>query len=125
MRRKNLVALTNLGDETGVQLGLDAGRAAVWLMGDELPMLVSTTPVAAGWHHLAYTFDGTTHQLFLDNTSVGTIVRAPKPGEVLKARLGAYDLMDEMFAGRIDDVRIYDRALDAAGITALATGRTP
>jgi hypothetical protein len=123
--RKNLLALTNLEAGAGVQVGLDAGRATVWLMADPLPLIATAAPVAAGWHHVVYTYDGTTHQLFVDNQMIGTSPRAPKPGEVVKARLGAYDLMDEMFGGRIDDVRIYTRALDAAAVATLFGGGTP
>jgi hypothetical protein len=38
-------------------------------------------------------------------------------------RLASYGGAYEFFAGRIDDVRVYDRALTAAEITALAQGR--
>jgi hypothetical protein len=123
--RKNIVALTNLADETGVQLGLDAGRVAVWLTGDMQPLIATSTAATAGWHYVAYTYTGQMHQLQVDTQVIGTASTAPKPGATAVARLGSFDLTDEMFGGRIDDVRIYDRALDAAAIAALASGRTP
>ena len=80
----------------------------------------------AGWHHLGYTFDGSVHRLYLDMQPVGEITRAPASARVARARLGGFDLPGlELFAGRIDDVRIYDHALDLAAITVLAGGGSP
>ena len=48
---------------------------------------------------------------------------APDTGAVANARLGAGYDNAENFSGQIDEVRVYNRALTADEVTALAAGR--
>jgi hypothetical protein len=119
--RQNLVALTS--DEGGIQMGLDAGRPTVWLANDANALILGTTPVTAAWHHFAYSWDGTTHRLYVDGQLINTSVTpalGTVPGVV---RLGAFDLTTENFGGSVDDLRLYDSALDITRIAALAAGQ--
>lgn len=75
-----------------------------------------------GWHHLAATYDGTISRLFVDGVEVGhkdvgPVDPTPWPGEL---RIGIYSEDATMFqtVGRLDDVRIWRRALPAAEIRA-------
>jgi glucose/arabinose dehydrogenase len=71
------------------------------------------------WTHLAATYDGTTLRLFVNGTQVGS--RAVGGALVTSTgalRIGGNNLWGEFFAGRIDDVRIYNRALTQAEIAA-------
>ena len=72
------------------------------------------------WTHLATTYDGLTQRLFVNGVQVssvartGTIVAGNQP-----LRIGASNAqIAEFFNGLIDEVRIYNRALTAAEITA-------
>jgi hypothetical protein len=124
--RRNIISMTDFnGTGWGTQIGLDAGLASVWFTDDPAGMINSPAPVAAGWHHLAYTYDGTVNRFYLDMQILGEITRAPQPAPVEHARLGGFDLPLELFAGRVDDVRIYDHALDAAAIIVLFGGNMP
>jgi hypothetical protein len=125
--RKNIISLTDFdGTGVGTQIGLDAGLASVWFTDDVGGMINSPAPVTAGWHHLAYTYDGAVNRLYLDMQLLGEVTRTAAPAPVEHARLGGFDLVGlEMFAGRVDDVRIYDHALDGAAIAILAGGGTP
>jgi hypothetical protein len=125
--RKNIIALTDVdGTGFGTQIGLDAGRASVWFTDDMVGMIDSAAPVAAGWHHLAYTYEGGVNRLYLDMQLLGEMTRAAEPAPVAHARLGGFEVPGlEMFAGQVDDVRIYDHALDAAAIAVLVAGNTP
>ena len=71
------------------------------------------------WTHLAATYDGTTLRLFVNGTQVGS--RAVS-GALLTSsgvlRIGGNSLWGEYFAGRIDEVRIYNRALTQSEIAA-------
>ena len=127
MGRKNLIALSDFeGTGEGLQIGLDAGRVSVWFLGDATGMITAPAAATAGWHHVAYSYDGTVNRLYADNQFLGEVMRAPQPTTIARARLGGFDLVGmEMFAGRIDDVRIYDHALDAPAIATLAGGRMP
>jgi hypothetical protein len=70
------------------------------------------------WSHLASTYDGATSRVFVNGVQVaskaftGTI--ASSTGAV---RIGGNSVWGEFFAGRLDEVRIYNRALSAAEIT--------
>jgi hypothetical protein len=125
--RKNIISLSDFEDTgQGTQIGLDAGRASVWFMGDAVGLITAPAVAVAGWHHLAYTCDGTINRLYLDGQSLGEVTRAPAAAPVVHARLGGFDLPGlETFGGRVDDVRIYDHALDLAAITILVGGGAP
>jgi hypothetical protein len=85
--------------------------------------IVSAAPPAAGWHHIAYTYDGTTHRLFVDGTQRDTSTTAADKGAVSTARLGANYDQSEPYKGLLDEVRIYDRPLSVAEIAALNAGQ--
>jgi len=77
-----------------------------------------------GWHHVAYTLDGTANEqtLYIDGVAVDTTNHAPP---VVYAggnsTLGSHPTNPSYFLeGEMDDARIYDRALSAGAIQALA-----
>jgi glucose/arabinose dehydrogenase/PKD repeat protein len=71
------------------------------------------------WTHLAATYDGTTLRMFVNGAQAGS--RAVSGAMVTSTgalRVGGNSLWGEYFAGRIDEVRIYNRALTAAEVQA-------
>ena len=80
------------------------------------------------WTHLAASYDGTTLKLYVNGAQAasraasGSVATSTNP-----LRLGGNTIWGEYFAGVIDEVRIYNRALSAAEIqtdmnTAVSTG---
>jgi len=74
------------------------------------------------WHLVAVTFDGTIIRFYADGKEIGT---ADVKGKLdttgtRPAYIGSLDGQSEFFPGGIDDVRVYDRALSAKEIEALA-----
>jgi hypothetical protein len=71
------------------------------------------------WTHLATTYDGALLQVYVDGFAV---VRRPVTGTLISTRgvlsIGGNPVWDEFFRGRIDDVRVYNRALSASEIKA-------
>jgi hypothetical protein len=71
-----------------------------------------TRPAANTWTHLATTYDGAMLRLYVNGTQVasqartGLITTTANP-----LRIGGNSLFGEYFTGRIDEVRIYNRAL--------------
>ncbi len=69
------------------------------------------------WSHLATTYDGSTLRLFVNGTEVGSrtvdaaIVTSNNP-----LRIGGNSVWGEFFNGRIDNVRVYNRALSEGEI---------
>ncbi|MBR8535154.1 hypothetical protein KDU71_06260 [Carboxylicivirga sediminis] len=74
------------------------------------------------WHHVAYTYDGSTVKLYVDGvldasvatTAINTGV-AGETGIYIGSQLGG-----SLYEGLIDDVRIYETALDADQLSFLA-----
>ena len=69
------------------------------------------------WTHLASTYDGTTLRLYVNGTQVGSV---PASGSIDVStgalRIGGNAIWGEYFAGLIDEVRVYNRALSQAEI---------
>jgi hypothetical protein len=71
------------------------------------------------WTHLALTFDNATVRLYVNGSQVGTrAVAGPLLTSTGVLRVGGNGVWGEFFAGRIDEVRIYNRALSGAEIQA-------
>jgi hypothetical protein len=71
------------------------------------------------WTHVATTYDTTTQRLFINGSQVAqrsqTGLIAGSSGSL---RIGGSSVWGRFFKGRIDEIRIYNRALTAAEITA-------
>lgn len=76
------------------------------------------------WQHVALTQSGTAYAIYVNGVSVksGTTV-AINASVSVDASVGAYQGAVRFFSGLMDDIRIYDRALDASEVLYLATSR--
>ena len=71
------------------------------------------------WTHLAATYDAAVLRLYANGVEVGTLGRAGVIATSdLPLRIGGNTIFNEPFQGRIDDVRVYNRALTPAQIQA-------
>ena len=71
------------------------------------------------WSHLAATYDGAVLRTYVNGVQVGTRTLAGSIAVSAGAlRIGGNQIWNEYFAGRIDEVRIYNRALTVAEIQA-------
>jgi hypothetical protein len=80
----------------------------------------AVAPLSPGrWTHLAATYDGRSVRLLVDGAE---IARTPASGRLLAARgplrIGAGGVGGDRFRGRIDEVRVYGRALGRKEIAA-------
>ena len=74
------------------------------------------TPVGS-WTHLATSWDGTTLRLYVNGVQAATrAVSGTLRTSTGELRIGGNAVWSEWFAGRIDDVRLYSRALSVAEI---------
>ncbi|HWM63912.1 MAG TPA: LamG domain-containing protein [Solirubrobacterales bacterium] len=101
------------GETPGVPEGFLADEASSWVDVEGEEVLPANT-----WSHLALSFDGAHLRLYVNGELIDKEV-APKNTENSNGPLliGATD-EESFFNGRIDEVRIYDRALDAGEIAA-------
>ncbi|MEA2733766.1 MAG: hypothetical protein QOE14_217, partial [Humisphaera sp.] len=122
----NLAALPNRasaivakarGSSAPYGLALDATNH--WLATG--PSNIVGPTATTGWTHVAVVQDAATNtrKLFINGLEVASA--AAQAGDGAGALwIGAAETVSEFFAGKIDDVRIYDRALVAAHVAALA-----
>jgi hypothetical protein len=103
-----------------LKIGVNGGQLAAW-KGMGSTVLVGTAAPGSGWHHVVYTFDGTTRRLYVDGTSRGTSTMAGETGAVTEGHVGGFGT--QMFAGTVDEIRVYDRAITADEVTALSNGQ--
>lgn len=104
------VCLTNPGAGSAIQTGFRNGQVTVWNWGGNT--LVSAPPPAANsWHHFAYSFDGATHSLYVDGSLASSSTVAAQTAAPSRLDFGFTPGWGEFFGGRLDEVRIYDRAL--------------
>jgi hypothetical protein len=83
-------------------------------------------PADRNWHHIAARQEGTTASLFVDGVLCATATVPPIGNETGSITIGRFDgAKPYYFNGRIDDVRIYNRALPDNEISQLFTGSGP
>jgi len=92
-------------------------------------VLIVGAASSAQWIHLAATYDGATLRLYVNGSLIasraatGNIVSDPSRPLILGAgQNDGSSAVQEAVSGRIDDVRLYTRALSATEIQALASG---
>jgi len=77
------------------------------------------------WSHLALTYDGEDIRLYV-NGKLAEVETAVLPKNASSdLRIGGNELWHEYFDGKIDDVRIYDRALDVAELNETMNASLP
>ena len=77
------------------------------------------TPAIGRWQHVAAEYDGSTARIYIDGTLAASSTFTGNVGDSNTWRIGAYGSpAGSFFDGRIDDVRIYNRALSASQVQA-------
>jgi fibronectin type 3 domain-containing protein len=113
----------------GSWVGSQGGGAMLWIdhltgdyrlaMGGALSGYVDSgrTPTIGQWQFVAGTYDGTTARIYVDGVQAASGTFTGNLGNSNTWRIGAYGSpAGGFFDGKIDNVRIYDRALSAGEI---------
>jgi glucose/arabinose dehydrogenase/PKD repeat protein len=97
-----------------------AGHSAAYAnSGSELGTTSPAAVPANAWTHLAATYDATTLRLYVNGTQVATrAVTGALQASSGPLRFGGNGVWAEWFQGRLDELRVYNRALTAAEVTA-------
>ena len=97
--------------------GSGVARPSLWLGAKNLGA-TTALPINA-WSHVAATYDRVNMRLYINGVQVAvkanTTAIATSTGPL---RLGGNSIWGEWFAGQLDEVRVYDRALTAAQVVA-------
>jgi hypothetical protein len=59
-------------DGAGLSVGKRNGKHCCWGSGGVIMVISSSSPVVGVWYNVAYTFDGTTHKIYVDGVLTGT-----------------------------------------------------
>jgi hypothetical protein len=83
-----------------------------------------TLPIAGTWHHVAYTKNGSNSKLFLDGVQMDIATGGTDTGTAKTVTVGRtnYSVNPNYLGGKLDELRIYNRALSLAEVEALAQG---
>jgi prepilin-type N-terminal cleavage/methylation domain-containing protein len=84
------------------------------------PMTMTTylTNINSAWRHVAGTYNGTSVFLYVDGQQVASSTKSGSFSTFMP-KIGGVSVGSENYTGRIDEVRIYNRALSAAEILAM------
>ena len=97
----------------------NAPRPAVWANiggADQTAIGTASLPLNV-WTHVAATYDGATLRLYVNGVQVGTLARSGSLAVSTRVlRIGGNAVWGEYFRGRIDEVRVYNRALSQGEI---------
>jgi fibronectin type 3 domain-containing protein len=113
----------------GSWVGSQGGGAMIWIdhlsgryrlaLGTTLGNYVDSgrTPAVGQWQFVAATYDGSVARIYIDGVETASTTFTGNVGDSNTWRIGAYGSPAAgFFDGRIDNVRIYDRALSAGDI---------
>ena len=117
-----MLALTGSG--SAVVLGLGGGNVRVW-KNSAADLAHVTAPTDGAWHHVAYTYDGSTDKLYVDGVVAPTLSVSHDAGAPTAVFMGAASAGTSFFNGSLDDIRVYTRALTAREVGDLAFGHAP
>jgi hypothetical protein len=124
--------VVSLGDYFAIRLDGSSSRAFFYNGTTWANATVAQSYLNAGWHHFAAVFNDTanTCKLYVDGVeaaSVNTTVTIPYSGLGTKTVIGAHGNSSTSFdfTGKIDDVRVYSRALCPNEIQILEAGGNP
>ncbi|TWR27374.1 DUF2341 domain-containing protein [Mucilaginibacter pallidiroseus] len=92
-------------------------------------ILVSSnlTPAANAWHHIVYSYNGTTNSIYVDGALANTSTTAPNTGTPNTIVFGSYAVGNgENFYGTVDEARLINTTLSADWVKAeYANQRAP
>lgn len=108
-----------------VQLGARAGNLVAWTWGGGI--LVSTNALITlqtnVWYHVAYTYNGTTHSLYVNGVLINTSTAAVISAQLNQIYINGYPtgLANETNTHKVDSYAFYNRVLDANEILTMAS----
>jgi hypothetical protein len=125
--RRTLLSFNN-SSSAGIQVGLERGTLAVWpwRAAEGSTVVEASQTSSAGWTHLVYTHRAGTHVLHVNGSLVDSGSFNYPSAATTQVLLGAYAPAGgemELWAGRIDELRIYNRILSAGEISTLFAGQ--
>ena len=111
---------TTVTGVAGVQLGIRTNAFCAWAWGGIILAQGTSSPTGV-WVHVCYTYNGTTHRIYVNGVEEGNSTVAPQAGNALVIQYNSYagGGASEIYDGLIADTRIYSRTLAPAEVQTL------
>jgi hypothetical protein len=77
------------------------------------------------WHHVAVVYNGSTLTAYLNGAVYGSSVSVVLGSVSGRLDVGAWNTTEDVFSGRIDEVRVFNRALAQSELQSLSTTPVP
>ncbi|HEU0119018.1 MAG TPA: DUF2341 domain-containing protein [Bryobacteraceae bacterium] len=106
------------GGAAAIQMSFRSSALRVEKSGGNTILQSPSAPSSGTWHHVVYTYDGTTNRLYVDGTEVTNNTNSVNSGSPDMIHLGSTNYNTEYFAGTLDEVRIASVTRSAAWIAA-------
>jgi hypothetical protein len=104
---------------SGIEIGIHDGALAIWrVYVDRVLAQAPTLPSANSWHHVAYTYDLTNNTLYVDGVSVDAEMTATDDRTPSTVWLGTLDGASQLYAGKLDEIRVWTLVRSPAEIQA-------
>ena len=113
---------------TGASWELVVNTTNTWYCTDDDPgaagehCMITSTPIPAGWQHVAMVWDGSVKTLYVAGEVVASVAATPPVYDGSPLVIGADEengILYNYYAAAMDELRIYDRALSAPEIATL------
>lgn len=106
--RQSFLALRR-DEDAGIEFGVAGGVLTAWRYYDGSPYAESTIEINAGsWHHVAYSYDGERHVLYVDGARAGEGDLLPNHRTPTTSWLGTTNGANDLYKGKLDEIRIWD-----------------
>lgn len=103
-----------------IQLELTTGSNIEATKWGDLTLVGTPHPGANQWHHIVYTYDGTTHRLYINGFEKANNTTAGNSGTATVSRIGSFNnfFPDPKWLGQIGESRLYNRVLSPSEVFA-------
>jgi hypothetical protein len=113
-------------DASGFALALDDGVPLVFkVFGDRDLARGPSAVTLERWHHLAYVIAGQKSILYLDGAEIGASLNPLTNRTPTQGFIGSLDGYEQPFHGKLDELRVYERALSAEDVAGAFAGEPP
>jgi hypothetical protein len=92
-----------------LRLGTDVNGFRHYWWGNDLDK--ATGDISKGWHHVVAQYDGKVRSIWLDGTMINSDQPAAHNAQIADVNIGVTNNRSEFWDGKLDEMRLYSRAL--------------
>jgi len=93
-----------------LRIGTDVNGFRHYWWGNDLDK--ATGDISADWHHVVAQYDGSMRSLWMDGEMINSDQAVGHDAQIADVNIGVTNNRTEFWDGRLDEIRLYNRALD-------------